>query len=234
VTVAAWFSLSENIDPPALATLALAAATFAALWFSRKQTHELIEAGHRPVLVRNSGCSVFRGLNAYPPPAWVRGAGGGAGGAVAAVAVHAARALLAPSFQRVREHSARKARWVVYLLTGAAGAALLGPYLVLVLVGCGLVELAVQQRPWNMPALDLIPLVTLAHRIGSSGGAAALAFTGARLIASSSTPGQSRSTPSITPANALLAFAGVVVANIRFSAPRAEPVARASPHPLLP
>ena len=41
----------------------------------------------------------------------------------------------------------RRARWIVYLAAAAAGAALIGPYLVLVLLACGLVELALQRRP---------------------------------------------------------------------------------------
>ena len=81
------------------------------------------------------------------PPLWVRGAGAGAGAAVAAVAVHAGRSLLGPSFERVRGDRARRARWALYLLAAAAGAALVGPYLVLVLLGCGLFELALQRRP---------------------------------------------------------------------------------------
>ena len=37
-------------------------------------------------------------------------------------------------------------RWVVYLLAGGVSAATIGPWLVLVLVGCGLVELALSAR----------------------------------------------------------------------------------------
>ncbi|HWF24588.1 MAG TPA: chromate transporter, partial [Solirubrobacteraceae bacterium] len=72
------------------------------------------------------------------PPTWVRGAGAGAGAAVAAVAVEAARGLLGPSFRRVRENRARTMRWLAYVLAGIAAAALIGPYLVFVLLGCGL------------------------------------------------------------------------------------------------
>jgi chromate transporter len=76
------------------------------------------------------------------PPAWIRGAGAGAGAAVAAVAVHAAVGLLGPSWARAAAHR----RWVLYLGAGAVAGALAGPYLVLVMLGCGLVELAVRQR----------------------------------------------------------------------------------------
>jgi chromate transporter len=40
----------------------------------------------------------------------------------------------------------RKARWVAYLVAGGVAAATIGPWLVLVLLGCGLIELAVRQR----------------------------------------------------------------------------------------
>ena len=79
---------------------------------------------------------------AHAPPLWVRGAGAGAGAAVAAVALHAARGLLGPSFERVRAPARATVRWLGYLAAGAAAAALIGPYLVLVLLACGLLELA--------------------------------------------------------------------------------------------
>jgi len=74
------------------------------------------------------------------PPLWVLGAGAGAGAAVPAVAIQAAASLTGPSWQRRK----KTARWVCYLLAGAAAAATLGPWLVLVLLGCGLVELSIQ------------------------------------------------------------------------------------------
>jgi chromate transporter len=83
---------------------------------------------------------------AHAPPDWIRGAGAGAGAAVAAVAVHAGIGLLGPSWGRAAASVARKARWVVYLMLGVAAAALVGPYLVLVLLGCGLLELALRSR----------------------------------------------------------------------------------------
>ncbi len=84
---------------------------------------------------------------AQAPPLWVRGAGAGAGAAVAAVAVHAARGLLGPSLGRAREKPGYKPRWIGYLGAGVAAAALIGPYLVLVLLACGALELLVQRRP---------------------------------------------------------------------------------------
>ena len=76
------------------------------------------------------------------PPLWVKGAGAGAGAAVAAVAVQAGWSLLVPSWKRTRAR-ARRFRWGAYLLAGGAAAATIGPWLVLVLLGSGLTELAV-------------------------------------------------------------------------------------------
>ena len=75
------------------------------------------------------------------PPLWVLGAGAGAGAAVPAVAVQAGTSLLGPSWQR-RKHTVR---WLAYLAAGAAAAATIGPWLVLVLLGCGVLELAAQR-----------------------------------------------------------------------------------------
>ncbi|WP_028659898.1 chromate efflux transporter [Nocardioides insulae] len=74
------------------------------------------------------------------PPTWVLGAGAGAGSAVAAVAVSAGWALLVPSWER----RAHPARWIGYVVAGGVSAATIGPWLVLVLLGCGGVELVVR------------------------------------------------------------------------------------------
>jgi chromate transporter len=92
----------------------------------------------------------------HSPPLWVRGAGAGAGAAVAAVAVQAARGLMGPSLDRVRGDTARLCRWVAYLVIGTAGAALMGSYLVLGLLACGLVELWIEHRPLQPTALGLL------------------------------------------------------------------------------
>jgi chromate transporter len=76
------------------------------------------------------------------PPLWVRGMGAGAGAAVAAVAVQAGWSLLLPSWKRGAE---RRARWMVYLIAGGAAAATIGPWLVFVLLGCGVAELVIRQ-----------------------------------------------------------------------------------------
>jgi chromate transporter len=72
------------------------------------------------------------------PPLWVLGAGAGAGAAVPAVAVNAGWSLLRPSW-RNRDATIR---WLIYLAAGLAAAAVIGAWLVLVLLGCGVIELA--------------------------------------------------------------------------------------------
>ena len=75
------------------------------------------------------------------PPRWVLGAGAGAGAAVAAVAVHAAASLVPASWARSSDHR----RWAVYAAAGAAAAATIGPWLVLVLLACGALELGLRR-----------------------------------------------------------------------------------------
>jgi chromate transporter len=108
----------------------------------------------------------------HAPPLWVRGAGAGAGGAVAAVAVHAARGLLGPSLERARARSGLWA-WAVYVIAGAAAAVLIGPYLVLVLVACGAVEVG-RRRPGPSVSAFVAPAVPATI---AAGGYGALAWT---------------------------------------------------------
>jgi chromate transporter len=88
------------------------------------------------------------------PPLWVVGAAAGAGAAVPAVAVRAAAGLAPSSWKRASGPLAGRARWVAYLAAGGAAAATAGPYLVLVVLGCGLVEVAARLRPENSGARE--------------------------------------------------------------------------------
>jgi len=100
------------------------------------------------------------------PPLWVRGAGAGAGAAVGAVAVAAGWSLLVPSWKRASAREpvrVSRARWVGYLLAGGVAAATIGPWLVLVLLGCGVVELTVRRSSW------------LSRLFGRPGGVAGIA-----------------------------------------------------------
>jgi len=76
------------------------------------------------------------------PPTWIAGAALGAGAAVAAVAINAALGLVPASWRRVGEARGRRIRWVVYAAVGAAASATVGTFLVVVLLACGLIELA--------------------------------------------------------------------------------------------
>jgi chromate transporter len=105
------------------------------------------------------------------PPGWVRGAGTGAGAAVAAVAVRAGIGLVPESWRR----APTRWRWVVYAMLGGVAAATVGPWLVLVLLGCGIVELL-----WQFPeragraGAHLWPLATAGAAAG--GGLLALVW----------------------------------------------------------
>jgi chromate transporter len=118
------------------------------------------------------------------PPLWVRGAGAGAGAAVAAVAVQAGWSLVRPSWKRTAGSRSRQARWTGYLLAGAAAAATIGPWLVLVLLGCGVTELAIRHQPRAAAtqAIMVFPLLAAravrtagpARALGAAAGAGAL------------------------------------------------------------
>ncbi len=116
--------------------------------------------------------SVF--VLAQAPPVWLRGAAAGAGAAVAAVAVRAAWDLVGPSRARVAGKASAELRWLAYLLAGAAAAALIGGYLVLVLLGCGVLELTIQH---GVPRTGASVVPSLAARASASGGAGAVAWT---------------------------------------------------------
>jgi chromate transporter len=81
------------------------------------------------------------------PSLWVLGAAAGAGAAVPAVAVHAAVGLLPASSRRSGGVRATRMRWILYLGAGAVATATIGPYLVIVLLACGLLEAVVRLRP---------------------------------------------------------------------------------------
>src|SRR5262249_6548602 len=105
------------------------------------------------------------------PPLWVLGAGAGARAAAPAAAAQAGTSLLGPSWQRRK----RTIRWLAYLAAGAAAAATIGPWLVLVLLGSGVLELAAQRA---------IPLRRHAdpHGIAALPALAAGAVTGGVLL----------------------------------------------------
>ena len=69
------------------------------------------------------------------------------------------------------------ARWCGYLLAGGASGALLGPWLVLVLVACGLIEVTVRSRPpAHRPPPAGVVLLASAGGTLAAGGLAAVAW----------------------------------------------------------
>jgi chromate transporter len=78
------------------------------------------------------------------PPLWVTGAAAGAGAAVPAVALSAALGLIPASWRRVGDARVLKVRWITYFMIGGISAASIGPYLVLVLIACGFIEIVAQ------------------------------------------------------------------------------------------
>ncbi len=111
---------------------------------------------------------------ASAPPRWVLGAGAGAGAAVSAVALQAGSSLMPASWQRAKIQS--RARWLVYLLAGAVAAATVGPWLVLVLLACGGIELILQRNVLAGRAAVLVPFPFVAMVAGAGGGLLALAW----------------------------------------------------------
>ncbi len=105
------------------------------------------------------------------PPRWVRGAGMGAGAAVPAVAVAAGLGVARPILARARGRLL--GRIVAYALAGGAAAAAVGPYLVLVLLACGAVELAWRGATRAQIGVSAWLLLALA----GTGGTTALAWT---------------------------------------------------------
>ena len=103
------------------------------------------------------------------PPEWIRGAAAGAGAGVAAVAVHAGLGLAPTS--RARANS--RMRWLAYAVAGAIASAVVGPWVVLVLLACGGIEVALRMR--GTPALSVVtPIAVIA--VPAAGGVAALTW----------------------------------------------------------
>lgn len=95
------------------------------------------------------------------PPAWILGAAAGAGAAVPAVALRAARDLIPGSWRRAGPKRTQVARWTSYAVLGGVATVLVGPYLVLVLVLCGVTEVAIRlpRPPRSGPVAAFFPVV---------------------------------------------------------------------------
>ena len=110
------------------------------------------------------------------PPLAVRGAAAGAGAAVAAVAVQAAWGLVPGSWKRAGTARPARIRWVCYGAVGALAAALVGPWLVLAMIGTGLLEVAVRTGRAVPRAPRGFAPVPLAAAAPATGGLLALTW----------------------------------------------------------
>ena len=109
------------------------------------------------------------------PPIAVLGAAAGAGAAVPAVALHAARTLVPSSWARIGSRRAERARWVLYALVGGVVAATVGPFLVLALLACGLIEVTVR-RGTKLGDVRPALVARAAAPAAAAGGLASLAW----------------------------------------------------------
>lgn len=105
---------------------------------------------------------------ASAPPSWVIGAGAGAGAAVAAVALRAGLGLIPSSWERARD--THPLRWALYGGAGLIATALVGAWLVLVLIACGAIEL-LARRPSaagdTLASFAFVPLATAGAGVGA-------------------------------------------------------------------
>jgi chromate transporter len=124
------------------------------------------------------GLALILGLSAIflssHPPVAIRGAAAGAGAAVAAVAANAAWSLTPASWQRAHRPRQRW-RWMLYAVAGATAAIVLGPYVVLVLIGAGAVEVLLRAVT-SKTANSVLATVGLHAATGGLGALAWVAF----------------------------------------------------------
>jgi chromate transporter len=110
------------------------------------------------------------------PPIGILGAATGAGAAVPAVALNASSQLVPASWKRMGNEKTQRLRWATYAVVGAATAALVGQFLVVTLIVCGVVEILIRRRGGlGEKALSRSVLLGTAH-FATMGGMAALCW----------------------------------------------------------
>ena len=108
------------------------------------------------------------------PPRWILAAGAGAG---AAVAVHAATGLMPASWRSASPIGRpRQLRWISYLTAGVLAAAILGPWLVIVLLACGAIEIITRIPGDAARAHAVAPISLAASGVIAAGRLASLAW----------------------------------------------------------
>ena len=99
------------------------------------------------------------------PPEWLLALAAGAGAAVVPVVAHAGLLLGRASLEGLR--GTRLIRAVLYAVAGAVATVAVGPYVVLVLLGCGLVELLIRHPP-RAVAVHAWPVLAALAAYGAS------------------------------------------------------------------
>ena len=159
-----WLSASEFEDGIAATTLLPGPASTQLAIFCAWKLRGPAGAVVGGVCFIVPGLIIILGLSALflagRPPLWVRGAAAGAGAAVPAVALQAAVSLLPASRKRMTASRAARVRWLAYFAAGAVASATAGPFVVAVLLACGLTEVALHLhsgggRPPGGVAADL-------------------------------------------------------------------------------
>jgi chromate transporter len=142
-----WLSASEFEDGIAATTLLPGPASTQLAIFCAWKLRGPAGAVLGGVCFIVPGLIIILGLSALflagSPPLWVQGAAAGAGAAVPAVALQAAVSLLPASRRRMTAGRAARVRWLAYFAAGAVASAAAGPFLVVVLLACGLTEVAI-------------------------------------------------------------------------------------------
>ncbi|NNN03462.1 MAG: chromate transporter, partial [Acidimicrobiaceae bacterium] len=95
------------------------------------------------------------------------------GAVVPGIALEAARSLAGPSWMRAHSSGGSRWRWVLYSLAGATGALLAGPWLVVVILGAGAVEIVARTPPSARGLFTPLGIIT---GLGTVGGLGALVF----------------------------------------------------------
>ncbi len=149
---------------------------------------------------------------AGPPPLWVLGAGAGAGAAVPAVAVQAGWSLLGPSWK----NRAATVRWACYVAAGLAAAPTIGAWLVLVLLGCGAVELLARLRAARGSGTEAGGTTKAGGPLAGGGAGTGEASTRSAYPGESGGPGKLRSL--IAAPALVLAVGGGVLASVAWEA----------------
>jgi len=96
------------------------------------------------------------------------------------VALNASWALVPGSRKRIGKNQSQKVRWIAYAVAGGASAATVGPFLVLVLLACGVMEIMIRRQGQSMSSGGMRAVVPVAvlhtAMIGGLGALAWVAF----------------------------------------------------------